>query len=528
MDEQRQILKSAGGIGSATLASRILGYLRDMLIASHFGTGIFASAFFAAFRIPNLFRRLLGEGALSASFIPVFTDYLTKRGKEEAWHLAMAIFNLLLVILAGITLLGILASPFISKLIVPGFSPGKVELTAKLLRILFPYLFFIGLAALSMGILHSFKHFALPAIAPIILNLAMITSLLFLVKPGTEEGARVLALAVLAGGLGQLLIQIPVLIKKGMPAEVLSVFRHPEVKKVVFLMGPATLGLAVYQINIIIDTICGSFESIVGEGAIASLYYGNRVMQLPLAIFGIAMATAIFPTMAGQASRERIEELKKTLLFALRSVFFLVIPASVGLMVLGRRIISLLFERNAFDAVSTQSSASALFYYSIGLFAYAGVHIISRAFYSLQDTKTPVKVGCLAMGLNIIFNLILMRPLKLGGLALATSLSAIINLSVLLYILSRRTGGVNGKAIFNSLLRIVSASLLMGFICHLVAGAFIAESVMASLFQKCLAVFIPILVGIITFLLVSFSFRFEEANYLKRLILKRPINKSKC
>lgn len=521
MTGQEKLVKSAGGIGLATLASRILGYVRDMLIASHFGTGIYAAAFFAAFRIPNLFRYLLGEGALSASFIPVFTDCLHKSSREEAWQLAMAIFNLLFLVLTGITLLGTLGAPLIARVIVPGFAPDQVELTANLLRILFPFLLFIGLAALAMSILNSFKHFAFPAMAPMVLNLAMIISLIFFVKSQSPEGIRVLSLSVLLGGWGQLLIQVPILRKKGMPARLMTVFRHPEVKKVVLLMGPAALGLAVYQINIVVDTIFGSYESIVGEGAIAALYYGNRLMQLPLAIFGIAIATAIFPTMAGQVSRAKIDKLKETLLLALKMAFFLIIPSSVGLIVLGRPLVSLLFERNAFDVGSVQDTVTALSYYSLGLFAYAGVHITGRAFYSLQDTKTPVKVACLTLLINIVLNLIFMQPLRLGGLALATSLSALVNLGLLLYLLNKKIGGINGKAILSSLGRMIITSLFIGLVCYLVAGALIREVETVSLAAKFLQVFIPILAGIATLIIVSFLFKFEEVKLFRRIVQER-------
>ncbi|MCD5390727.1 murein biosynthesis integral membrane protein MurJ [candidate division NPL-UPA2 bacterium] len=537
---EERLARSAGGIGLATQASRILGLLRDILIASHFGTGIYATVFIAAFRIPNLFRRLLGEGALSVSFIPIFTDYLTK-SKEDAWRMAIVIFNLLAITLAGLTLLGSLGAPLWARLILSRFSLEHQEMMGRILRIIFPYIFLIGLAALAGSILNSFNHFAVPALFPAILNLSMITALLFRVKPESEEGIRTLALAVLIGGLGQILIQVPVLIRKGMPLKYqrsntvkqcwpkagikdqrYHPLRHPAVNRIIGLMGPAVVGVAVYQINILVDTIiCGRFKSIVGEEAIASLYFGSRLMQYPLAIFATAMATVVFPTMADQVSRERMEELKTTLLFALRWVFFLIIPSSIGLIVLRSQIISLIFERGAFGLASTQSSASALLYYSIGLFAYAGVLITNRVFYSLQDMKTPVKIGCVAMVLNIILNLVLMHPLRLGGLALATSLSALINLSLLLYVLSRRIGGVNGKAIFNCLLRITSASLFMGLVCYLVAGALMVEPGTASTTQKCLQVFIPILAGIITFLLISFSFRFEEAKFLKGLLFKR-------
>jgi putative peptidoglycan lipid II flippase len=351
-----------------------------------------------------------------------------------------------------------------------------------------------------------------------VLNLAMIVALLFLVKSQSFGGIRILSLSVLIGGFGQLLIQVPALLRKGMPAKIMTVFRHPEVKKIVFLMGPATLGLAVYQINIVVDTIFGSYQSIVGEGAIAALYYGNRLMQLPLAIFGIAMATAVFPLMAGQVSQVKTEEFKKTLLFALKTVFFLIIPSSVGLIVLRQPIVSLLFERNAFGLRATADTATALLYYSLGLFAYAGVQIINRAFYSLQDTKTPVKVAGLTMLINIILNLVLMRPLGLGGLALATSLAAGINFFLLLYLLSKKTGGIAGKAILSSLGRIASASLFMGFVCYLAAKALSGEAGPVSLSLKFLQVLVPVSAGIITLFMISLLFKFEEMKLLRKII----------
>ena len=553
MTGQEKLVKSAGGIGLATLASRILGLIRDVLIASRFGTGIYATVFVAAFRIPNLFRRLLGEGALFASFIPVFSEYLHQKGKKEAWQLARAIFHLLLLILLGITLLGIFGAPFIARIIVPGFAPDQVELTARLLRLLFPYLLFIGLAALAMSILNSFKHFVLPAIAPLVLNLTMIISLIFFVKAPDFSGIRILSLAILIGGLGQLLIQIPALLKKGMPIKIRSCgakgsrvqgfkgsrMKHllsnnlPQtetasslstsqgVRKIVLLMGPAALGLAVYQINIVVDTIFASYESIVGEGAIAALYFGNRLMQFPLAIFGIAMATAIFPTLAGQVSQAKIDKLKETLLLSLRVVFFLIIPASVGLIVLGRPIVSLLFERGAFGARAVQDTVTALSFYSLGLFAFAGIHITSRVFFSLQDTKTPVKVACLTLLINIALNLAFMHPLRLGGLALATSLAAGINFGLLLYLLSKKIGGINGKAILSSLSRIMIISLFMGLICYLVARGLRREVETISLAVRFFQVFIPILAGIVTLAITSFLFKFEEVKLFRRIVFRQ-------
>ncbi len=514
--ENIRVARSATGIGLATLGSRILGFLRDVLIANYFGTGMFAQAFFAAFRIPNLMRRLFGEGALSASFIPVFTGELSRRGKDEAWDLAISVFNILALVLSGIVLFGMIFSPLITRIIVPGFaaSPEKLELTSRLLRIMFPYLFFIGLAALTMGILNSLRHFAAPALAPIILNVSMITFLIFFVRK-VDEPVIGLAIAVVIGGVGQLGIQLVTAIKKGMPLGRKFVLYHPLVKRIALLMMPATIGVGIYQINIFVDGICASYESVVGDGAIAALWYANRLVQFPLAIFGLAVATAIFPQMALSSSKNDLRALGESVSFGLRTVFFLTIPSAVGLIILRRPIISLLFERNAFNEYSTQITSMALLYYCIGLFAYAGVHILSRSFYSLQDMKTPVKVASFAMVTNIVLNLSLMWPLKVGGLALATSLSSILNLCLLSHFLRKRIGDFGGREIMLSCLRILIASAIMGFLLLVVMKNL---SPADSSLIKIANLLILIFVGSGSFMLMSMLFKFDELRILKKAL----------
>ena len=501
------------------MGSRILGFVRDVLIASHFGTGIFAQAFFAAFRIPNLMRRLFGEGALSASFIPVFTGELSKKGKDEAWNLAISVFNILAIVLAGIVLFGMIFSPLITRIIVPGFarSPEKLELTSRLLRIMFPYLFFIALAALMMGILNSLRHFAAPALAPIILNVSMITFLIFFVKK-VDEPAIGLAIAVIVGGVGQLGIQVVTAIKKGMPLGRRFVLYHPLVKRIVLLMMPATFGVAIYQINIFVDGICASYESMVGDGAIAALWYANRLVQFPLAIFGLAMATAIFPQMARSVSKNDLRSLGENVSFGLRTVFFLTIPSAIGLMILRKPIISVLFERNEFNQYSTGITSSALLYYCIGLFAYAGVHILSRSFYSLQDMRTPVKVASYAMITNIILNLSLMWPLKVGGLALATSLSSMLNLCLLSHFLRKRIGSFGGRKIIFSYLKILLASAIMGFLLLVVMRKLpLADSSLREFAHLLFLIFI----GFSSFIIMSLILKFDELKTLTKALKRR-------
>ena len=514
--ESKKIARSAVGISIATLGSRILGLVRDILIASYFGTGIFAQTFIAAFRIPNLMRRLFGEGALSASFIPVFTEELSTKGKDEAWNIAISVFNTLAIILAGIVIVGTVFSPLITRIMVPGFAaiPGKLELTSRLLRIMFPYLFFIALAALMMGILNSLRHFATPAIAPIILNVCMITFLLFFAGK-MDEPVVGLALAVIIGGAGQLGIQIIAAVKKGMPLGRKFIFYHPLTKKIALLMVPAAIGAAIYQINIFVDGICASFESVVGEGAIPALYFANRLVQFPLALFGLAMATAIFPRMAISVSKKDMRTLGETISFGLRTVFFLTIPSATGLIVLRKLIISVLFERNEFSAYSTAITSSALLYYCIGLFAYAGVHILSRSFYSLQDMKTPVRLAGIAMAMNIILNVSLMWPLKVSGLALATSLSSITNLLLLSHFLRKRIGSFGSRKIISSLLRISIISAIMGLLLWVIMQV-LPQAVSST--EKLINLSVLVIAGLAVFVFLCFLFKLEEFEFLRKAL----------
>jgi putative peptidoglycan lipid II flippase len=457
-----KISRSAGGIGSAILGSRILGFARDVLMAKYFGTGMTAQAFFAAFRIPNLMRRLFGEGALSAGFIPVFTDEMQKNGRESAWALAVAVVNLLAGILIVIVAAGMIFAPQITRVVVPGFRDmaGQFELTASLLRIMFPYLLFVCLAALMMGVLNSLKHFAAPAAAPMLLNLSLILYLV-LFSRSTANPAAGLGAAVLIGGAAQLALQAAVAVKKGLPLGSSFYLYHPKVKRIALLMLPAAGGLAVYQMNILVDSICASYETIAGRGSIAALWYAERVMQFPLAIFGIATATAVFPALSQSVSEKNFLQFERGVEFGLKRVFFLTLPSAAGLIVLRESVIAVLFERNEFGSYSVMITSAALMYYCAGLFAYAGVHILSRGFYAMQDTKTPVKTAAIAMFLNAGLNLILMHPLKVGGIALATSLSAAVNFLLLFRKLSGLRPGIDKAGIGRSFTRSLFVSIIM-------------------------------------------------------------------
>lgn len=462
----RSVAKSASIIGFATFCSRLLGFVRDVVIARLFGVYIYAEAFVIAFRIPNLFRDLVGEGATNAAFVPVFSEYTVKHSKSEFWELANVVLNLLLVILMSITLLGIIFSPVIVRLIAPGFvaSPEKLETTIRLNRIIFPYILLISLAAYSMGILNSLKHFVVPAFSPCLLNISIIV---FALSFG--EGIKGLALGVLVGGVLQLAVQIPVLYKKGFRLELFRRFKHPAAKIIGKLMAPRILSSSIYQLNNFVDSIFGSLAWIVGEGGVAVLYFSYRLIQFPLGIFSNALSQAILPTFSTQALEENHDRLRHTLSWGLRTTFFVMLPASVGFMVLALPITSTLFGGGRFDINSAKLTANALLFYSIGLFAYGATKILQSCFFALKDTVTPTKIAGIALTINVFLNSILMFPLKIAGLALATSLSGISTFFILFAILRKRLGDFNIKQIIAAFIRILLASLCMGLVCYIVS-----------------------------------------------------------
>jgi len=481
--EHAQVVEAAGVIGLATLLSRILGFARDMVLARLFGAAPAADAFFVAYRIPNLLRELFAEGSMSAAFIPVFSEYLAQRTKRDAWELASAAFTTLLTILTGVCVLGIFASPWIVTLIAPGFS-GDAEqqaLTTLLTRIMFPYLLFIGLAALAMGVLNSVRSFAAPAFSPVLFNIAIIAAA-FLLAPLFAEPILAVAVGVVIGGLAQFLSQMPALRQAGLLFGWRFDFAHEGVRRIGWLMAPALIGLSVTQINILVSTILASYF----PGGPTYLFYGMRLIHFPLGIFGVALATALLPSLSTQAAKGELDVLRGTLGFGLRLIFFMIAPAMVGLMLLRTPIVHLFFEHGRFTAADTQGTAAAVLAYAVGLWAFAGVRIVVSAFYSLQDTRTPVLVAAVVLGANIALSLLLMGPLRHAGLALATALSAILNMGLLVVFLARRLGAFGWEAILRSHARVLLASVPIAITCLWIAGlavwaqpgAWVAKTVM--------------------------------------------------
>lgn len=457
--EEQNVSRAAGVVGFFTFLSRILGLVRDVVLAFFFGTGMAMDAFVAAFRIPNLLRRLFAEGSLTIVFIPVFTEYLTKRTKKEAFELARIILTLLAIILVVMTLLGILFSPWLVRIQAYGFggSGVKYDLTVLLTRITFPYIFFISIVALFMGILNSLRHFAAPAAAPIFLNVGIIGAS-YLISPHLTQPILGVAVGVLIGGILQVALQIPWVLKEGFRLFPLWQLNHPALKKIALLMVPALFGSAVYQLNSYIGTL---LASLLEEGSVSWLYYADRLVQFPLGVFAIAISTAALPSFSTQAARKDFEDLGNTLNHALGLVFFIIIPSIVGLIVLGGPIIQILFERGAFNAYSSGMINQALVMYAMGLWAFSGTRIIVSVFYAFQDTKTPVKVAVVTFLINLVLSLLLMGPLKHSGIALALSLASAIQFLLLIFILKKRFSIIRmGPAAVSAVKSLAAASMM--------------------------------------------------------------------
>lgn len=520
MSTKKHLIQAAGVMGGLTLLSRILGMGRDIVSANFFGTSWQWDAFIYAFMLPNFFRRLVGEGALSSAFVPVYNETLEQKGKEAAFRFANVTGTMLVGLFVAFLLVLEVLLTFLLKWEGLRLSP-TLYLAADLLRIFFPYLWLMSLFALGMGILNSHKHFFAPAAGPSLLNVFWIAGLFWVVPYLSQEMTaqiKWLAVILFISGFFQILSELPPLLKLGFRFRWVWDFYSAEFQRMLGLLTPAVLGFAVMQINILVDMTLGL---LIGPGANSSLWYGNRLMQFPLALFAIGTGTALLPTLASQTARGEFEPVKRTLSFALRGVAFIVFPASVGLIVLKTPIVKLLFERGAFDAESTARTAAVLFAYSLGLFAYSAQKLLTAGFYAAQDTKTPVKISVIALLSNIVFNLILMGPLKEMGLALATSISGILQIILLFWFYQRKVLPLDLKGIFGSWLKILAASLSMGWVSlqayDLLSRYFPGE----DLISFGVVVFGSILMGCIAYGLLCFVFRVQEMHRILSIIAEK-------
>jgi len=463
-----RIVKSAGIVSLGTLFSRITGLVRLQIIAYLFGYSQATDAFWLAFTLPNLLRALLAEGALSTAFIPVFSEWYSKKGEVEAWRLANSIFNLLLLVVSVIVIAGMILAPLYVPYFGIGFkkNPEQMSLAIYLTQFMWPFLLFISLAALVMAILNCREHFTSPAFAPLFFNLSFILCALLLVQ---KLGIYSLALGVVLGGAVQLFIQVPSLVKRGFKYRFCLSLREEGVGKVFKLILPAILGSITLQVSVAVTRI---FASTLPPGGISGLQYAMRLIQFPLGLFPIALSTVIFPKFSSMAATKDMRGLKEAVNMGVKMVFFLLVPSSVGLIMLRKELVSLLFQHGAFSYQNTLITSEALFCYCLGLFAMGGVMILTRAFYSLQDMVTPLKISLVSLVVNIVLNFVLIGPLKHRGLALATSLSIILNMGLLALWLREKLGGIGGYSIFLSFVRTLGISALMGGGIYLILAFF--------------------------------------------------------
>jgi len=470
---ERQVLAAVGSIGAATLASRVLGFVRDMVIALAFGAGPVTDAFFVAYRIPNILRRLLAEGALSTAVVPVFTEYASSRSREEFVRMARAVLGAALLVLAATTLAGIAVAPGLLRLIAPGFAArgDQADLAVLLTRVMFPSLFLVGLSALAMGALNTFGRFFASAFGPAVSNVGIIGGVLLGAR-WLDPPVLGLAVGVLLGALGQLLIQAPSLVRADLLLAPSLEPRHPALGRVARLLVPAVFGLAAVQVMVFVNTQLGT---LLPPGSISFLTYADRVMEFPLGVFAIALASASLPAMSRQAAAGELRALATTLNFTLRVALAIAVPATVGLVLLRTPIVRVLFERGRFGPADTAATAEALLWYAVGLAGLSVARIAAQAFYALRAPGTAVRIGFVSVGANVVAALGLMGPMGHGGLALATSIGGAVNALLLLWMARRRLGALGGRALLASLGRTAAASAPLAAWCAVAVWAWPAR-----------------------------------------------------
>ena len=462
------VVRSAGIVSVAVAMSRVTGLLREIVMARLFGAGFVYDAFLLGFRIPNLTRDLFAEGALSSAFVPIFSQTLAQKGRKEAAVLSNLVATALILIVGVFCVLGVIFSPALVDLLAEGFHnvPGKFDLAVHMTRVMFPFLLLVALAAQAMGVLNACNRFAVPALASTFFNLGSVTFGLILgywlapwlrIQPITG-----MAIGVVLGGALQLVWQLPSLRSQGFSFHPSFDWNHPGLRKIIALMGPAILGNAAVQINVMVNTNFAS--QIPGNGPVSWLGYAFRFMQLPLGLFGVAIASATLPSISRSAGAGNFEEFRRTLSKSLGMVFLLTVPSSIGLIVLGNSMIGAIYQGGKFHAFDTQQTALALSCYAIGLAGYSALKVLNPAFYALHDARTPMLISLTSIAVNYFTASMLLRKTSLGhaGLALTTSAVAIFGAIALFAILRPRIGGIYGRDLGISILKITLASAVMG------------------------------------------------------------------
>jgi putative peptidoglycan lipid II flippase len=507
-DRKTQLARAATLVMAAFVLSRVLGLGREIIIGREFGTTRELDAYLAAFRIPDLIFQLIAGGALGSAFIPTFTGYLAHSEDKHAWHLASSVMNIVLAVLATCAILAAVAAPWlVGNIVAPGFAAEDQVLTVQLMRIMLVSPVVFGLSGVIMGILNSYQHFLLPALAPAVYNLCIIAGAALLAP---SIGVYGLTVGVVAGSILHLGIQIPQLVRQGASYRPVVDLHDPGVREVGRLMLPRMLGLATVQLNFVVNTY---LASTLAAGSVAALNYAWMLMLMPQGIFAMGIATAAFPTFSELAARGKTDDFRSTLSETLRLILFLTIPSSVALVVLGEPLTRLLLQRGRFDPSSTQAVVWALQFYALGLVGHSALEIIKRGFYSLHDTRTPVLIGAGAVALNVTLNLALIGPLQHGGLALANSIATIVETSILVWILRRRLGGLAGRSMLRSIWKTLLAAAVMG----IALLWFLGQTASTHIAVQAVG---AMLLGATVFLVTCLATRSEELRAL-RSILRR-------
>jgi putative peptidoglycan lipid II flippase len=522
-DSQPRLARSAGVFGLATFASRILGLVRDQVISYYFGAEGTADAYRVAGRIPNLVRDLFAEGAMSAAFVPTFTRQLTLHGRERAWTLASSVINSLILVTGLLVLAGIVFADPLVRFFAPEFSsvPGQTELTVHLTRIMLPLLTLLAVAAALMGMLNSLGHFFVPALAPAMFNVAVVTIAVVFIPLAPSLGLdpiTVVAIGTLVGGVGQLLIQWPPLRKEGFHYRPAIDFRDEGLRRVLLLMGPGTIGLAATQINLVVNTMLATSA---GTGAVTYLDLAFRLMYLPIGLFGVSIAAASTPAVSRLVAEGDFGRIRSTLAGAISLMLLLNVPATLGLMVLAQPIVAVIFERGRFTAADTMATAAALQFYALGLVGYSVVRIVSPTFYSLHRSRIPVMVSMGSVVVNVGLNWWLVGRLGFRGLALGTSIAALLNAGVQLWLMRRELNGIDGTRIAKALVRVLIASAVMA------GAAWGANAVLTqwlpgqALALQIVRLALSIGTALLTLALAAQALRIEEFGEARDLVLGR-------
>ena len=517
--KDRSLAGAAGSISAATMISRILAVGREMVMSRYFGAGYYTDAFNVAFRIPNLLRDLFAEGALSSAFVPTFVRTINEKGREAGWLLANRVINALAIILSAITLLIYFCAPAFVYLLAAGSRaiPGKFELTVQMTRIMSPFLLCVALAAAAMGMLNARGRFFIPALAPSAFNVCSILAGVFLSPFMPRFGlAPVVSMAIgaLVGGASQFFVQLPAACREGFRYRPLVDFKDPGVRHIGKLMLPAIVGLSATQVNIAVDT---QLAIHYGDGPVSWLNYAFRLMQLPIGLFGVAIATTTLASVSFHAARNNIVELRETVAGSLRLAACLTFPATVGLILFRREIIELIYQGRAFVATDTAKTSDVLLLYALALFAYSGVKILVPTFYALNDTGTPVRLSITTVFIKIAVNFLLIIPLGFLGLALATTIASWLNFSLLARSFGKRTGARYAENLA-AYLRIALASLTMGLVAFLVLNAARWLVPVPGKLGLCLHLGSAIFAGMAILLPLLRWFRVEEEKELSRIV----------